>query len=233
MRPFIFLAAFAACGHGSCADVLGTVCFGKTTRAMLTVGYVGLAQNREVLRSSCGMTVGAGFPAGEVKSTTFDPRNSELSFRNGVYLFKHTALPSGTYYVYAKLGDALVAGQTVSIGKSNGTKRLAIDLRPLKTGGLTILVGSKGAWMVRLAPATRDGKPMVSGLDLGQELQIEAKAADGRISFPRLAAGRYILSLLKVTKSGGDAESHWEAYETAGTFAAQVDAGKILEYRLN
>lgn len=233
MRLIIFLAALATFAPGLCAEIAGTVTFGKTTRAMLTVGYVGLDKNRETLRNSCGMTVGTGSSMSHVKCTTFDPRNSELLLESGAYSFKHAAVPPGTYYVYAKLGDALLAGQTVSIGKADEKKRVAIDLSPIKTGGLTLLVGAKGLWTVRLAPATREGKPMVAGLDLGQELQIEARAANGRVSFPRLAAGKYIVSLLKIAKSGGDADSHWEAYETAGTFSLEVAAGKTLEYRLN
>jgi len=233
MRFLFTIAALAAFCFSPAAEIVGAVKFGKTSGAMLTVGYVGKDKSGQTLRNSCGMTVGTESSMRQVKCTTYSPRNSELIFTNNAYTFKHSAVPPGNYYVYAKLGTSLIAGKAVAVSRNAETKRLQIDLSPVKTGNLSLMLKSKGNWKVRLAPANAQGKPLINGLNLGSELQIEGKAASGRVVLKHLAPGKYIVYLLKITSSGVGEDSHWEAYEDAGTFSVEVAEGKTLEYKLN
>lgn len=233
MRSAFTIAALCVFCFSPTAEIVGTVKFAKTTGAMLTVGYVGVDKGGQTLCNSCGMTVGTESSMSQVKCTTYSPRNSELIFANSAFTFKHSAVPPGTYYVYAKLGGSLISGKAVTVLQNGETKRLHIDLSPVKVGTLALTVKSKGNWRVRLAPANPQGKPLINGLDLGSELQIEGKSVNGRVVFKHLASGKYIVYLLKITSSGGGANSHWEAYEDAGTFSVEVAKGKTLEYKLN
>ncbi len=233
MRRIALLVLIAIACKASRADITGTVTIGKTSSAMLSVGYIGLSQNKETLRNSCGMTVGANSSATSVWCSTYKPRNSELHLKNGKYSFKHVSIPPGQYFVYAKLGETLMLGKAITIEKSNEERQIDIDLLKIKTGNLALAAAAKGQWSVRLAPANAQGKPLIKGLDLNQELRMEGKVVQGKAGFRYLPAGKYIVQLLKITQSGGDAKSHWEAYDVAGTFSVDVVPGKTLTYKLN
>ena len=231
-RIALLVLATAACSASS-ADITGTVTIGKNSSAMLSVGYIGLSQGKETLRNSCGMTVGANSSATSVWCSTYKPRNSELHLKNGKYTFKHVVLPPGQYYVYAKLGESLMLGRAVTIEKSTEMKRLDIDLSKAKTGNLALIVKSKGQWSVSIAPANAQGKALIKGLDLNQQLSNDSKVVNGKAIYRFLPEGKYIVELLKISQSGGTGGSHWEAYDVAGTFTVDVAPGKTLSYKLN
>lgn len=233
MRQFAIICLLAIAGIASAAEIAGTVTIGKTTKSDLGVGYIGIDNERNEITNACGMSIGAGSSVSGVWCTTYKPRNSELHFKNGQYTYKHVVIPPGQYFVYAKLGDALLLGKTVTIAKDTETKQLDIDLSKVRTGSLILAVNSKGSWQIRIAPANSQGKPLIKGLDLNQFLRIESKVVQGKAVFRSLPAGKYIVQLLKVTKSGGSGDSHCEAYDIAGHYTVEVQPGKNLVYKIN
>jgi len=158
----------------------------------LAVGFVGKsADGKKQPSNLIGADVTSDRPT-SMTNTSYKPQETSLTNDpKAGPMFRHTKVPAGEYWVFAKRGDVMAAWKKVTVKEGD---QLTVDLTidPSKTGELEVTlpdaeVAEKDNWHLSLVPAEM-------GPELGWEYAFnaaEVKSGQKTVTVKGVPAGKY------------------------------------------
>jgi hypothetical protein len=158
----------------------------------LSVGFVGKGADGNSHSNHIGSNVTSGEPTWMTNSG-FEPQITSLTNdEKAGLMYRHTKVPPGEYWVYAKRGDVMAAWKKVTVKAGDQlTEDLTID--PAKTGELVVTlpdaeVAEKDNWHLSVIPTEMNAE------GLGWEYAFnaaEVKAGTKTVTVKGVPAGKY------------------------------------------